>query len=191
MDDAQLAVHPVLNLLGVECIAVETAQPGLGQVAQVSFGRVASRDLDLGQVKARGIEIDVTPLGDDQGVAQRLGQVGKQSSHLCRAFQVVAVVIHPEPRRISHGLAGLNAQQHFMGMSLVTPHIVGIVGSHQRDPHLAAHLHQRAVDCPHLGNVVVLELQEKAVGPKDVAIPLGGLASALGAVILQQAWHFS
>ena len=146
-----------------------------GQIAQhviviLAGGRVEVREV-VGLAVHR--QIKVTALGDNQGVADRLGSVGKGPRHLFRRLDVELVNREFHMGRVFHGLAGLDAEQHLMGTGVLTVEIMAVVRRHQRQLQFGRHLHQALVDDILFRDGVFLQFDVVAVG-EQLTVPAGG-----------------
>ena len=176
-DDVDLVLGLPAPLLVVAVrIAAVHALPHLG-AEQLVLGLEAVRDREPGhQVEEFEHAGGVDPVGDQElaVTAALLPQVAAvQAVHLGRGLDVVAGAVEPEPVRVGQGLAGLDAQQHVLGLGVRLAGVVRVVGDDRRDAELPADLDQAVADPPLDVQAVVHQLQEVVLLAEDV-LPLGG-----------------
>ena len=88
LDDGQFVVH---LRPGLACDRAEPAgQSLLAQMAQVALRSVTFRHGEGRQALRGKIEAGIAPLGNAEGIAQRLGELGKEGGHLPGRFEVTA-----------------------------------------------------------------------------------------------------
>ena len=172
-------IEPGLDLVG-EGIAVALLGALEGEVPQVAGGpflvgvaRVVVGDREAGQARASEVDLDVGPLGDEQGVVAGLGELGEEMAHLGGRLEVVLVAFELEPLGIVDEGAGLHAQQGVVGHVVLAVGVVAVVGGEQRRPDPPGDVDQRRVGLVLRGQAVVLELDEEVVPPEDVLQPAG------------------
>ena len=140
-----------------------------------SLGRVK-----VGEVIGLAVnrQIQVAAFGDRQGVADRFGCVAESLCHLLRRLDVELIDREFHMGRIAHGLAGLDAEQHFMGAGIFTVQVMAVVGSHQRQLQLGSHLQQAFIDDVLLRYGVFLQFDIVTLR-KQLAVPAGGCHGVL------------
>ena len=121
------------------------------------------------------LDLDVGPLGDQQGVVARLGELGEEMAHLGRRLQVVLLALELEPLGVVDERPGLHAQQGVVGDGVLAVGVVAVVGGEQRRAELAGDLDQPGIGLVLLGQAVVLELDEEVVAAEDVLEAAGEL----------------
>ena len=110
----------------------------------------------------------------------------EESRHFGRRLQVELARLEPHPPRRAEIAAGPDTQQHVVGFVLLAPHVVQVVGDDEVEADFAAQLDEFRVEGPLQRQAVVLQLQEEAVPPEDVAIDAGGLSSQVPVVDFQR-----
>ena len=178
-DDAELVVEPVMTSAGTG-VAVALLGPLDAQVAEVGGGPLlvgVAGELvghrELGQAGPAEVDLDDGPLGDEQGVVARLGELGEEVAHLGRRLQVVLLALELEPLGVVDEGAGLHAQQGVVGDVVLAVGVVAVVGGEQRGADAPGDLDQGRVGLVLLGEAVVLELDEEVVLAEDVLEPAG------------------
>src|SRR6195256_6048694 len=68
--------------------------------------------------------------------AQRFGKLAEHLRHLYGRLEVKLVGLEFHAIRVAHGLAGLDAEQHFLSVSVVVMEVMTIVGGNERDASL-------------------------------------------------------
>ena len=97
----------------------------------------------------------------------------------CRRLDVVAGAVELEPVRVGQGLAGLDAQQQVVGLRVLFPAVVGVVGDDRGDVELPGDVEEALAD-PRLDvDAVVHQLEEVVLLAEDV-LPLRGGLERLG-----------
>ncbi len=132
-DDAQFMVHLCPGLARNR--REPAGQSLLAQMAQVTLCSVPFRHGEGRQALRGQVGAGIAPLGDAEGIAQRLGEPIKESSHLPGRFEVLLRVGVQQPRTQRFGQGGAVADA---GQDVVQPlarplGIVDVVGRHQSD----------------------------------------------------------
>ncbi len=161
-------------------------QAGLGLLLQHLVEGLFGGLLVLGKMIGVEVEVEVAALGDGHGVADRLGVLAEERLHLLRALDVELAVGETHPRGVVHGLAGLDAEQHLVGVGVLPGQVVAVVGRHQRQVETGSDLGQPPVDRGLLGDEVLLQLEEEAVVVEDLRHLPGAALGLLRAVEQQQ-----
>ena len=86
------------------------------------------------EMKLAELEFEINPLGDLHRVAHRTVIGGKRLCHLGRRLDVEFVGIETPARLVGHRLAGLDAEQDFVGAGVFAMQIMAIVGRDHRQP---------------------------------------------------------
>ena len=173
-DHAQLVVEALLELRRDAAVAAHEAR--LALLAQPGLDRLAVGHREVRDAQLAEGQREVDHLGDAPGVADRLGLVREQGRHLGRGLEVEVAGLEAHPVGRVEVVARAHAQQHVVRLVLGLVHVVEVVGHHQREPHLGREPQELLVEAPLLGDAVVLELEEEAVGAQDVAVVAGDLA---------------
>ena len=107
---------------------------------------------------------------------------GVQPVHVGGGRAEVAGPVEPDPVGVGQGLAGLDAQQHVLGLSVRLACVMRVVGDDGPDAELAADLGQAVADPPLDVQAVVHQLEEVVLLAEDV-LPFGrGLEGLVGLV---------
>ena len=101
--------------------------------------------------------------------------IGEQPLHLLLTLHEILTALIAHPVLVRQLLIGLETQQNVMGIRIPLTGIMDVVGSHQRDVQLPAHLQQLSIHQPLLRITVVLKLQEKISSSKAGFVLPGGL----------------
>ncbi len=144
----------------------------LAQMPEIALGVVAFGDVEIGEMVVTELDCEFTLLGDAKGVGDGFGDLAEQRGHLLRRPQVERL---PDAHAIGvlHGGAGLDAQQHLVGIKVLGSDVVYVVGSDQRDVQIAAHGDQLAVDPAEEIDVVLLHLQVEVLFAENFLEPAG------------------
>ncbi len=99
---------------------------------------IAARCVALGNLEFRervgnALDLDVAARGDIHGAGERVGKFAENSGHFLGGLEVKLVGGKLHAIGIAHGLAGLDAEQDFLGMRVTVMQIVAIVRSDQGD----------------------------------------------------------
>jgi hypothetical protein len=94
-----------------------------------------------------------------------------------RSLEVKLVGLEFHPVRVVHGLAGLDAEQHFLGVSVVVMQIVAIVGGDERDAGFLREPHQVGVYFLFDLKPLVLNFEKEIPFPKNIAQAISIFAS--------------
>ena len=190
-DDVELVVE-ALHDLGRDGHPVALLRPLDAEVAEVGGGPdlvgVAGELVghgELGQARLAEVDLDVGPLGDQQRVVARLGQLGEEVPHLGGRLQVVLLALELEPLGVVDEGAGLHAQQGVVGDVVLAVGVVAVVGGEQRGADAVGDLDQGGVGLVLLGQAVVLDLDEEVALAEDV-LEAAGQHLGLDLVVGQQ-----
>ena len=108
-----------------------------GQVLEVGVRVLESlRDRKVRKPGIAELDLHVAPFGDPQRVVARIGEVPEEFPHLVRGLEVVLLAGEPEPVRVAHERAGLDAQQGVVGPGVLPVGVVAVVGCQQGCPKL-------------------------------------------------------
>ena len=113
------------------------------------------------------------------GVFQGIGNVSEFLGHFLGGFEVELIGLELHALFIQHGLAGLDAEQDFMGPGIATPQVMAVVGGHQRQPQFPPEADEPVVDDGLLRNAVGLELQVEIAVAEDLRVLQGRFAGGL------------
>ena len=127
-------------------------------------------------------QLHIDHLGDGARPADGVQVVGEEGGHLGRRLQIELVRFEPHPPRRIEVVAGADAQQDVVGLRLLAPDVVQIVGDDVLQPDFRAQPEQLLVEAALLGQAVVLQLEEEAVRAKDVLVLAGQLPGQLPVV---------
>ena len=124
------------------------------------------------------LELEVDPPRDLHRVAELFGLRAECLGHLFGRLDVKLVRIETPSRFIGERLAGLDAEQDFVGARVAAMQVVAIVGGDQRQAGGAADLAQRVVE--RRVQAVVLQFEVEAV-LENARVALGRLARLVDA----------
>ena len=102
-------------------------------------------------------KLQIAHLRDLLGVFQCALVALEQRRHLCFAAEVEVLRLVAHPVFIVHRFAGLDAQQDVMGLGVLLPEIVGVIGADHRDTGLLMDLQDRLVHDLLIPDAVVLQ----------------------------------
>ncbi len=89
-----------------------------GHLLEVAAGRVAFGNLELRQRVRNVVDLDVAARGDIHRAAKRIGNFAKHLGHFLGGLEIELVGGKLHAMRVAHGLAGLDAQQHFLRVGI-------------------------------------------------------------------------
>src|SRR5205807_5654101 len=127
------------------------------------------RNFELRERIRDALHFDVAARSDVHRAAQRLRNLAKNLGHLRRALEVKLVGLKLHAIRVSHGLAGLDAEQHFLGVCVVVMEVMTIVGGHERDAGLLRKPDEFAIHIFLDGQSLVLNLEEEIAFAENIA----------------------
>ncbi len=138
-------------------------QPVAAGVLKQALQRLARRHGEDGEVVLAELQLEVAALGHLHRVAQGLWAPAELACHHVWRLEIQLVGGKLEAARIADHLAGLDAEQHLVGVCLVLVEIVAVVGRHQLDAEIMAQFLQARIDLPLLRDAVLLHLEVEAV----------------------------
>ena len=97
-------------------------------------------------------------------------QFAEQLHHLVARFQVEIGRVPMHAVGVAHRLAGLDAEQDFVGARVFLAQVVGIVGGHQRQAGFLREAVQLRREPAVLLQVMVLHFEEEVVAAEDVGV---------------------
>ncbi len=110
------------------------------------------------------LQLDVDAVGDLLAAARRpLRSPGNAAYISSGAAEKELVAFHPHAVRVGAELAGVDAQQHVLGVGVLAVDVVGVAGGHQRQAHPLGHVDGALHGEPLNLQAVVLDLDEVAV----------------------------
>ncbi len=142
----------------------------VAELLQVGEAVVSLRQLEFRQVVLAEGELQVAHLRDPGGVLQGVlvDVGGKQRRHLLLAAEVEVPGLVAHPVLIVDGLAGLDAQQHVVGLRVLLPEVVCVIGAHHGQTRLLVDPEDALVHDLLVPDAVVLELQVEVVRAEDI-----------------------
>src|SRR5699024_10505688 len=121
--------------LGAGSIAVTRFDPPPYFFDKPGVFGLAGGNIGAGHVPAGGFgEVDIAPLGDQQGVIAGFGHlmlISPEFTHLLSRLDVVTIAAELKPIGIGHGATRLHAQQRSMSFVIAGIGVVGVVGGHR------------------------------------------------------------
>ncbi len=149
---------------------------------EIGVGGVFGGDVEFGERLLDLFELDLAALGDVPGAVQRVFGIGEEGEHFGARFEVELRPVEAHAILVAHGLAGLDAEEDFVGAGVVAAEVVGVVGGDERE----AGVFGEAVDEREEGLVlveaVVLEFEEEIVFAEEVRVFVGEAAGFVVAV---------
>ena len=136
---------------------------------EVRIGGVAFWNFEFRERIADALDFYVAAIGDRYGARHRVRQFAKHLRHFLAALEIKLVGGEFHARGVAHGLAGLNAHQHFLGVRVRLGQVVAIVGGNQRDAAFFGQAHQVAVHANVLFEALVLHFEEEILFAENVA----------------------
>ncbi len=191
VDHVQLIVQALADLGPRSPFAKPLLEPGRAQRPQVRVGGRPVRHVERRQVVALEVQVDAAPFGDEQGIAQRLGDLGEQRSHLVRGSQVVGRIGHAHAVGVGAQRPGLDAQQDVLQLGVLGVDVVHVVGGDEARRVALGQIHQAAVDRRQLADLMRLQLKEEALRAEDLEVPVHQPLGVFRAPIRQGARDFA
>ncbi len=141
------------------------------------------RNREAGEGLGDFFEFELAALGDVVGAVERVLDFAEQRHHLFARLDVEGFLFEAHAVQIRHRLAGLNAQQDFVGAGVGLAQVVGIVGGDQRDAGVGRQaMHQRHDFGVGL-QAVILQFEEEILGAEQVCVFVGDAARVFVAVL--------
>ncbi len=140
-DDFAIQTLPVFGQIAAQrtCRAhgLEPRPPPLetlpGDVLEIRVGGVAFGHFELREWLGHFFQLHVAALGDVPGTVEGVLHVAEEAEHFLARFQVELGELELHALRVLHGLAGLDAEQDFVGARIAALHVVRVVGGHHGD----------------------------------------------------------
>ena len=180
VDDAQLVLESFADLGAGRPLPITATQPLVAERAHVRLRGESLRDGKFRKVVALERQVHIATLGDEQGVAEGLGHLGEDATHLLRRAQVVGRVGHPHAVFVVQVRAGLDGEQDVLIFVIVRLDVVHVVGGDVFGAVARAHFDQFAIQFEDLGDVVLLQFEEETVGTEDIVIPVDAAEGFFG-----------
>ena len=177
--DHVLLVPELVPVLVVRSIPLPIAL--VAELFQIGEAVVPLRQPEFRQVVLAEGKVQIAHVGDLRRVLQRALVAREQGRHLLLAAEVEVPGLIAHPVLVVDGLAGLDAQQYIVGLRVLLPEVVRVVGAHHRQPRLPVDAEDALVHDGLVPDAVVLELQIETVRAEDVG-ELQGIG--LGVLVL-------
>ena len=138
-DDAELVFEPGFHGSRPGCVAVAFFQAVRAQLTQISLGLLAARRRENGEVALLEVELDVDAVRDFLAPLDRVGELREQAIHVGRRADVVRAsglafgVLPPTGFAL---LAGVDAEEHVVGVAIRLAEVMGVSRGHERDAEL-------------------------------------------------------
>ena len=188
-DHAELVVEPGLELRGDGPVAALEA--ALALLAQPALDRVPVRHREVRDAQLAKGQGDVGHLGDAPAVLDRVRLVREEGRHLGRGLDVELLGLELQAPGRVEVVAGPDAQQHVVGLGLLAPDVMQVVGHDQGQVDLRGQAQELLVEARLLGQAVVLQLEEEVVLAEDVAVLAGDRAGQLPVLDLERLGHLA
>ena len=95
-------------------------------------------------------------IGNDARIRDRVGQIGKERSHLVARLHIKFVRLHFHAGRIVERALGLNAHEHVLHLPILFFEVVNVVGGNKLNPRFPRKAHKQRQNLLLLGNAVIL-----------------------------------
>ena len=139
--------------------------------------------LNSGKGVGDAIDLDVAASGDIDGAGDGFGNFAKDLGHFLSGLEIELVGGELHAMRVAHGLAGLDAEQDFLSVSVVVVEIVAIVGGDEGDAGFFGETNELRVDALFDGEALILNLEEEIAFAEDVAEAVGVFAGLVEFVV--------
>jgi hypothetical protein len=167
LDDAELVLDPLRDG-GREWTAVALPSTLEDHRAQVLRLRAALGDGELRAAGRGRTRCGPAALRDLERRVQRVTMVGERRPHLRGGLHEELVGLEPEATRVGQLRPGLDAQQRVMRRDVVGARVVRVVGDDRAQAELTRQPLEHRPHAALLGDAVVLQLDEVAVGTEQV-----------------------
>ena len=178
LDDAKLVSEALLDGIARIC-PVAALEAIAGHVLEIALQRVVLGHDVSRQVEAPELERQIAALGDGQGVAARVRDLGEHPRHLVRRLDVELLGREAPALRIEERRAGLDAEQRFVSASVPRLEVVRVVGPGDRRADGLGELQRLRGHLRLLVEAVGLDLHEVVVLAEHLLVPAGCLAGAI------------
>jgi hypothetical protein len=128
-------------------------------------------------------QVHIAAFGDEQRVADRLGDFREDAAHLLGRAEVVGRVGHPHAFFVVEARVGLDGEQDVLVLIILRLDVVDVVGGDKFRAVARAEFDEFAVQFEDFGDVVLLQFEEEAVGTEDVVIPVDALHGLFGVFV--------
>ena len=140
-----------------------------GYFFEVAAGGVARGNFEFGKRVGDVLDLDVAASGDIDGARERVGDFAENLGHLLGGLEVELVGGEFHAVGVAHGLAGLNAEQDFLSVSVFMVEIVAIIGGNDGDAGFLGEAEEFPVDALFDFEALVLDFEEEIAFAEDVA----------------------
>src|SRR5260370_611172 len=137
------------------------------------------RNFELRERIRDALHFDVAARRDVHRAAQRFRKLAENLRHFDSTFEVKLVGSELHAIGVAHGLAGLDAEQHFLGVRVVVIQVMTIVRGNERYAGLFGETEQFAVDIFFDRQSLILDFQEEIPFAENVAQPVSILTRLL------------
>jgi len=127
------------------------------------------RNFELRKRIRDALDFHVAAQSDFHGAAQRFRDFAEDLRHFRCALEVKLVGLKFHAIGVAHGLAGLDAEEHFLSVSVVVMKVMAIVGGHEGDAGLFRKMDQFAIDVFFDRQSLVLNFEEEIAFAENVA----------------------
>ena len=179
-DHTQLVPDPLGDLGGnLASVAFPRSLPH--QFLQIGGVGVAGRRREVRQEEFTGLHAHLGPLGHQKGVVTgaRIQVRRKAFPHVAGRLDVKLLGVETQPVVVGEVGAGVDAQQHIVGLRLIRPGVVGVVGGQKRRSHPPREFGEFGQEKALMLEAVVHDLDEEVLPAEDVLVlacrPGGGV----------------
>ena len=116
------------------------------------------------------LDFNIASVRNPPGIFNGLPCIRKEPFHFLLALYVILAALIAHPVLVRQLFPRLDTEQNVVGLHVLLISVMHVVGNHQRDFQLPAHLQKGGVHHFLLGQPVVLELQEKVTLPEAVPV---------------------
>ena len=156
-------------------------QTFVAKLAQIRFARLALRGGVLRIFRDTEFQFEINPIGNHQGVCDRLGVFRKQRPHFVGRLEVKFGRI-PHSALVVHHLPGADANHHVMRLVVAALEKVDVVRGDETEAELLSEARQHLVTLLLHLDAVIVHLEEKILRAENVAEP-GDALPRLGEIV--------
>jgi hypothetical protein len=144
----------------------------------VSFG-----DAEGGEGVADAIHADVAAFGDGEGALEGIGEIAEDFKHFGGGFveELVGGELHAVG--FGEGLAGLDAEEDFLGAGVGVAEVVAIIGSDKRNAGFLGKAEEIGVNALFDFEALILNFEEEIGFAEEVAEAVGRAAGVVEAIV--------
>ena len=149
-----------------------------GHVFEIAVQRITVRYVKVRERIADFFQPHVAAFRDRQGAREHVGRIFKDALHFFMTLDEKPAALELHAIGVLDGLAGLDAQHHVLGVSVVLAEIVAVVGSDHRQAQVFFQAEKIGMDAMLLLQTLVLDLEIEVVRTENIAVVAAAFRAA-------------